>query len=156
MLYVYRQRLGKAKDRSKNVEYFRATRSSSVNARQLSTQLISRFFKFLPWLLGFAVDAHLDLCEAEELGVVNAGYIWQAWSFSRIGEADISKYLKGAPSRTGIDARQNKFRSKIPFGGVKMSGCSLFVLFCSCEQRFVAQEVCYALRTNANCCTHRT
>lgn len=47
----------------------KATTSSSIKARQLAAQLIPRFFKFFPGLSDPAVDAHLDLCEAEELGV---------------------------------------------------------------------------------------
>lgn len=43
--------------------------STNIKARQLAAQLIPRFFKFFPGLSGTAVDAHLDLCEAEELGV---------------------------------------------------------------------------------------
>ncbi|KAI3741678.1 hypothetical protein L1987_59352 [Smallanthus sonchifolius] len=71
-LYVYGERLSEAKDKSQNVEDYKsiieAARSSSVKARQLAAQLIPRFFKFFPGLSGSAVDAHLDLCEAEELG----------------------------------------------------------------------------------------
>lgn len=40
-----------------------------MKARQLAAQLIPRFFKHFPGLSVNAVDAHLDLCEAEELGV---------------------------------------------------------------------------------------
>lgn len=47
----------------------KAAKSNSVKARQLAAQLIPRFFKFFPALSVSAVDAHLDLCEAEELGV---------------------------------------------------------------------------------------
>ncbi|KAK9064273.1 hypothetical protein SSX86_015653 [Deinandra increscens subsp. villosa] len=72
-LYVYGGRLSEAKDKSQNVEDYKsiieAARSSSVKARQLAAQLIPRFFKFFPGLSGSAVDAHLDLCEAEELGI---------------------------------------------------------------------------------------
>ncbi|KAL8192179.1 hypothetical protein R6Q57_028041 [Mikania cordata] len=72
-LYVYGERLSEAKDKSQNVEDYKsiiqAARSSSVKARQLAAQLIPRFFKFFPALFGSAVDAHLDLCEAEELGI---------------------------------------------------------------------------------------
>ncbi|KAI3800835.1 hypothetical protein L1987_28932 [Smallanthus sonchifolius] len=72
-LYVYGERLSEAKDKSQNVEDYKsiieAARSSSVKARQLAAQLIPRFFKFFPGLSGSAVDAHLDLCEAEELGI---------------------------------------------------------------------------------------
>ncbi|KAJ0693508.1 putative apoptosis inhibitory 5 [Helianthus annuus] len=72
-LYVYGERLSEAKDKSQNVEDYNsiieAARSSSIKARQLAAQLIPRFFKFFPGLSGPAVDAHLDLCEAEELGI---------------------------------------------------------------------------------------
>ncbi|KAI3680765.1 hypothetical protein L6452_35541 [Arctium lappa] len=72
-LYVYGERLSEAKDKSQNVDDYKsiieAARSSSVKARQLAAQLIPRFFKFFPGLSGSAVDAHLDLCEAEELGI---------------------------------------------------------------------------------------
>ncbi|XP_076944446.1 apoptosis inhibitor 5-like protein API5 isoform X2 [Bidens hawaiensis] len=72
-LYVYGERLSEAKDKSQNVEDYKsiieAARTSSIKARQLAAQLIPRFFKFFPGLSGSAVDAHLDLCEAEELGI---------------------------------------------------------------------------------------
>ncbi|KAJ0589689.1 putative apoptosis inhibitory 5 [Helianthus annuus] len=72
-LYVYGERLSEAKDKSQNVEDYNsiieAAKSPSVKARQLAAQLIPRFFKFFPGLSGPAVDAHLDLCEAEELGI---------------------------------------------------------------------------------------
>ncbi|XP_076903556.1 apoptosis inhibitor 5-like protein API5 isoform X2 [Bidens hawaiensis] len=72
-LYVYGERLSEAKDKSQNVEDYKsiieAARTSSIKARQLAAQLIPRFFKFFPALSGSAVDAHLDLCEAEELGI---------------------------------------------------------------------------------------
>ena len=47
----------------------KAAKSNSIKARQLAAQLIPRFFKFFPELSVSAVDSHLDLCEAEELGV---------------------------------------------------------------------------------------
>lgn len=53
----------------------KAATSTSVKARQLAAQLIPRFFKFFPDLSVSAVDAHLDLCEAEELGVSNY-FLW--------------------------------------------------------------------------------
>ncbi|KAL8211104.1 hypothetical protein R6Q57_005541 [Mikania cordata] len=72
-VYVYGERLSEAKDKSQNVEDYKsiiqAARSSSVKARQLAAQLIPRFFKFFPALSGSAIVAHLDLCEAEELGI---------------------------------------------------------------------------------------
>lgn len=42
---------------------------TSVKAKQLAAQLIPKFYKFFPDLSGPALDAHLDLVEAEELGV---------------------------------------------------------------------------------------
>lgn len=42
---------------------------TSVKAKQLAAQLIPRFYKFFPDLSSPALDAHLDLVEAEELGV---------------------------------------------------------------------------------------
>ncbi|KAK1382203.1 Apoptosis inhibitor 5 [Heracleum sosnowskyi] len=72
-LYEYGERLNEAKDKSQNVEDYeniiKAATSNSVKARQLAAQLIPRFFKFFPDLSVSAVDAHLDLCEAEELGI---------------------------------------------------------------------------------------
>lgn len=47
----------------------KAAKSSSVKAMQLAAQLIPRFFKYFPSLSVRAVDAQLDFCEAEELGV---------------------------------------------------------------------------------------
>ncbi|XP_031128430.1 apoptosis inhibitor 5-like protein API5 [Ipomoea triloba] len=72
-LYVYGERLNEAKDKSQHVEDYEsiltAAKSNSIKARQLAAQLIPRFFKYFPSLSVSAVDAHLDLCEAEELGI---------------------------------------------------------------------------------------
>ncbi|KAK4345052.1 hypothetical protein RND71_035228 [Anisodus tanguticus] len=72
-LYEYGERLNEAKDKSQNVEDYeniiKAAKSSSVKAMQLAAQLIPRFFKHFPSLSVRAVDAQLDFCEAEELGV---------------------------------------------------------------------------------------
>lgn len=72
-LYEYGERLNEVKDKSQHAEDYeniiKAARSSSVKARQLAAQLIPRFFKYFPGLSVNAVDAHLDLCEAEELGI---------------------------------------------------------------------------------------
>ncbi|KAK6149977.1 hypothetical protein DH2020_017502 [Rehmannia glutinosa] len=72
-LYEYGERLNEVKDKSENAEDYeniiKAVKSSSVKARQLAAQLIPRFFKYFPALSVNAVDAHLDLCEAEELGI---------------------------------------------------------------------------------------
>ncbi|KAL0398517.1 UNVERIFIED_CONTAM: Apoptosis inhibitor 5-like protein API5 [Sesamum radiatum] len=72
-LYEYGERLNEVKDKSQHAEDYeniiKAAKSSSVKARQLAAQLIPRFFKYFPGLSVNAVDAHLDLCEAEELGI---------------------------------------------------------------------------------------
>ncbi|KAG8385481.1 hypothetical protein BUALT_Bualt03G0049800 [Buddleja alternifolia] len=72
-LYEYGERLNEVKDKSQHTEDYeniiKAAKSSSVKARQLAAQLIPRFFKYFPGLSVNAVDAHLDLCEAEELGI---------------------------------------------------------------------------------------
>ncbi|XP_059670117.1 apoptosis inhibitor 5-like protein API5 isoform X2 [Cornus florida] len=72
-LYEYGERLNEAKDKSQHVDDYdkiiQAAKSKSIKARQLAAQLIPRFFKFFPGLSDSAVDSHLDLCEAEELGV---------------------------------------------------------------------------------------
>ncbi|XP_019175865.1 PREDICTED: apoptosis inhibitor 5-like protein API5 isoform X2 [Ipomoea nil] len=72
-LYEYGERLNEAKDKSQQVEDYEsiltAAKSNSIKARQLAAQLIPRFFKYFPSLSVSAVDAHLDLCEAEELGI---------------------------------------------------------------------------------------
>lgn len=62
-----------------------AAKSSSIKARQLAAQLIPRFFKYFPSLSVSAVDAHLDLCEAEELGVSPSSsflFIWACYCIS--------------------------------------------------------------------------
>lgn len=41
----------------------------SIKAKQLTAQLIPRFFKYFPSLSERAIFAHFDLCEEEELGV---------------------------------------------------------------------------------------
>ncbi|KAH7856937.1 hypothetical protein Vadar_007126 [Vaccinium darrowii] len=72
-LYEYGERLSEAKDKSQHVEDYRsiikAAGSDSIKAMQLAAQLIPRFFKFFPELSDLAVDSHIDLCEADELGV---------------------------------------------------------------------------------------
>ncbi|KZV57552.1 apoptosis inhibitor 5-like [Dorcoceras hygrometricum] len=72
-LYEYGERLNEVKDKSQHAEDYeniiKAAKSSSIKARQLAAQLIPRFFKYFPGLSVNAVDAHLDLCEAEELGI---------------------------------------------------------------------------------------
>ncbi|XP_073017310.1 apoptosis inhibitor 5-like protein API5 isoform X1 [Primulina eburnea] len=72
-LYEYGERLNEVKDKFQHAEDYeniiKAAKSSNVKARQLAAQLIPRFFKYFPGLSVNAVDAHLDLCEAEELGI---------------------------------------------------------------------------------------
>ncbi|KAF5944930.1 hypothetical protein HYC85_019007 [Camellia sinensis] len=86
LLYEYGERLSEVKDKSQVpnlsptlIQFFRhvddyrsiikAVKSKSIKAKQLSAQLIPRYFKFFPELSDLAVDSHIDLCEAEELGV---------------------------------------------------------------------------------------
>ncbi|XP_042025989.1 apoptosis inhibitor 5-like protein API5 isoform X2 [Salvia splendens] len=72
-LYEYGERLNEVKDKSQHTEDYehiiKAAKSSSVKSRQLAAQLIPRFFKHFPGLSVNAVHAHLDLCEAEEIGI---------------------------------------------------------------------------------------
>ena len=53
----------------KDYEGILAATKGSTKAKQLAAQLIPRFFKYFPDLSNSAVDAHLDLCEDEDLGV---------------------------------------------------------------------------------------
>ena len=46
-----------------------AVQHRSVKAKQLTAQLIPKFFKFFPALASKAASAHFDLLEKEELGV---------------------------------------------------------------------------------------
>ncbi|KAK2966060.1 hypothetical protein RJ640_029992 [Escallonia rubra] len=72
-LYQYGERLNEAKDKSQHVGDYegiiKAATSPSIKAQQLAAQLIPRFFKFFPGTAVSALDAHFDLCEADELGV---------------------------------------------------------------------------------------
>lgn len=71
-LYEYGEQLNSAKDKSKNVSDYKGiieTAKTSVKAKQLAAQFIPKFYKFFPALSGAALDVHLDLVEAEELGV---------------------------------------------------------------------------------------
>ncbi|KAJ7947052.1 apoptosis inhibitor 5 [Quillaja saponaria] len=71
-LYEYGERLNSATDKSQNKKDYQGiidAAKTSIKAKQLAAQLIPRFFKFFPDLSGSALDAHLDLIEAEELGV---------------------------------------------------------------------------------------
>ncbi|XP_057795922.1 apoptosis inhibitor 5-like protein API5 [Salvia miltiorrhiza] len=71
-LYEYGERLNEAKDKSQNrkdYEGILAAANGSVKAKQLSAQMIPKFFKYFPELAEQALDQHLYLCEDEELGV---------------------------------------------------------------------------------------
>ncbi|GAB4827035.1 Apoptosis inhibitor 5 [Ancistrocladus abbreviatus] len=71
-LYEYGERLNEAKDKPQHVEDYKGiieATKGSVKAKQLAAQLIPRFFRYFPDLQTQAVEAHLDLCEEEELGV---------------------------------------------------------------------------------------
>lgn len=71
-LYQYGEQLNSSKDKSQNVKDYQGiidTANTSVKAKQLAAQLIPKFFKFFPELSGPALDTHLDLVEADELGV---------------------------------------------------------------------------------------
>ncbi|CAO2816602.1 unnamed protein product [Amaranthus hypochondriacus] len=71
-LYEYGDRLSEANDKSQNVKDYEGiikAAKGSTKSKQLAAQLIPRFFKFFPDLSSSAVDAHLDLCEEEDLGV---------------------------------------------------------------------------------------
>lgn len=72
-LYEFGERLNEAKDKSQNVDDYQGiidvARKSSVKAKQLAAQLIPRFFKHFPEKSNDAVDAHLDLCEEDDIGI---------------------------------------------------------------------------------------
>ncbi|KAF1861616.1 hypothetical protein Lal_00026004 [Lupinus albus] len=71
-LYQYGEELNSATDKSQHVKDYQGiidAAKTSVKANQLAAQLIPRFYKFFPDLSGPALDTHLDLVEAEELGV---------------------------------------------------------------------------------------
>lgn len=53
----------------KDYEGIIAAANGSVKAKQLSAQMIPKFFKYFPELAEQALDQHLYLCEDEELGV---------------------------------------------------------------------------------------
>ncbi len=46
-----------------------AAAKGSAKSKQLTAQLIPRFFKYFPGLSSNAINAQLDLCEEDELGV---------------------------------------------------------------------------------------
>eukprot|EP00850_Spirogloea_muscicola_P017314 SM000147S01133 [mRNA] locus=s147:256652:261253:- [translate_table: standard] len=71
-LYAFGESLNAAKDKAKNEGDYRgiiAAASGSNKAKQLAAQLIPRFFKLFPQLSADAINAQLDLCEEEELGI---------------------------------------------------------------------------------------
>uniref|UniRef100_A0A7N0TRF1 Apoptosis inhibitor 5 n=1 Tax=Kalanchoe fedtschenkoi TaxID=63787 RepID=A0A7N0TRF1_KALFE len=71
-LYEFGERLNEARDKAQHVKDYEGivgAAKGSIKAKQLAAQLIPRFFKCFPDLHVSAVDAHFDLCEAEELGV---------------------------------------------------------------------------------------
>ncbi|CAM6023087.1 unnamed protein product [Sphagnum balticum] len=71
-LYEYGEHLSESSDKSKNeadyVGIIAAAKGSS-KAKQLAAQLIPRFFKYFPSLSAQAINAQLDLCEEDELGI---------------------------------------------------------------------------------------
>jgi len=72
MLYQYGERLNESKDKSKNeADYLGIISAAKGNAKskQLAAQLIPRFFKHFPTLSSQAINAQLDLCEEDELGI---------------------------------------------------------------------------------------
>jgi hypothetical protein len=74
-LYEYGDRLSESGDKSKNeADYIGiiAAAKGSSKAKQLAAQLIPRFFKYFPSLSAQAINAQLDLCEEDELGVGSA------------------------------------------------------------------------------------
>ncbi|CAK9197889.1 unnamed protein product [Sphagnum troendelagicum] len=71
-LYEYGDRLSESGDKSKNeADYIGiiAAAKGSSKAKQLAAQLIPRFFKYFPSLSAQAINAQLDLCEEDELGI---------------------------------------------------------------------------------------
>lgn len=53
------------------LEILTAVKGSSKEKR-LASQFIARFFKYFPKLADQAIDAHLDLCEDEDMAVSNS------------------------------------------------------------------------------------
>lgn len=50
----------------------------SSKEKRLASQFIARFFKYFPKLADLAIDAHLDLCEDEDMAVrfIGAYIVW--------------------------------------------------------------------------------
>lgn len=55
----------------KDYEGIIAAANGSVKSKQLTAQMIPKFFKYFPELSEQALDQHLYLCEDEELAVSN-------------------------------------------------------------------------------------
>ncbi|OAE32069.1 hypothetical protein AXG93_2278s1490 [Marchantia polymorpha subsp. ruderalis] len=71
-LYEYGERLSESKDKTQNESDYMgiiAVAKGSSKAKQLSAQLIPRYFKFFPNYSSQAINAQLDLCEEDELGI---------------------------------------------------------------------------------------
>ncbi|KFK44729.1 hypothetical protein AALP_AA1G295200 [Arabis alpina] len=71
-LYEFGDRLSESQDKSKNVEEYEGIielSKTSIKAKQLGAQLITRYFKFFPSLSTKAFDVYLDIIEEEDLGV---------------------------------------------------------------------------------------
>ncbi|CAM6092393.1 unnamed protein product [Calypogeia fissa] len=71
-LYEYGERLSESKDKTKNESDYMgiiAVAKGSSKAKQLSAQLIPRYFKFFPAYSSQAINAQLDLCEEDELRI---------------------------------------------------------------------------------------
>lgn len=48
----------------------------SPKEKRLASQFIARFFKYFPKLADQAIDAHLDLCEDEDMAVYFFYYLY--------------------------------------------------------------------------------
>ncbi|GFZ12415.1 apoptosis inhibitory protein 5 [Actinidia rufa] len=72
-LYEYGERLNESKDKSQHASDYEAilklAKEGSIKVKQLSAQLIPKFFKFFPSFSQDALDRQFDLCIDEELGV---------------------------------------------------------------------------------------
>ncbi|XP_024543688.1 apoptosis inhibitor 5-like protein API5 [Selaginella moellendorffii] len=72
MLYEYGERLSNSEDKSKNESDYLGiieAAKSKGKVKQLAAQLIPRYFKYFPNLSVRSLEAQLDLCEEEELGI---------------------------------------------------------------------------------------
>eukprot|EP00271_Cylindrocystis_brebissonii_P007404 TRINITY_DN20909_c0_g2_i1.p1 TRINITY_DN20909_c0_g2~~TRINITY_DN20909_c0_g2_i1.p1 ORF type:complete len:572 (+),score=141.78 TRINITY_DN20909_c0_g2_i1:152-1867(+) len=72
-LYVFGENLTSSTEKSKNEGDYRgilaAASTGSSRAKLLAAQLIPRFFKFFPQLAAEGINAQLDLCEDDEVGL---------------------------------------------------------------------------------------